>query len=114
MNNDFTKYDIMISYSTRRKEVAIDIFDTLIEFGYNVWMAPISIPSGSDYRDEIYSAIDNSNMILFVLCEESLNSTWCQNELIYSIKQNKILLRIQISYVLTQYDKLGEINYSLG
>ena len=114
MNNDFTKYDIMISYSTRRKEVAMDIFDTLIEFGYNVWMAPISIPSGSDYRDEIYSAIDNSNMILFVLCEESLNSTWCQNELIYSIKQNKKLLPVQISYVLNPYDKLGEINYSLG
>ena len=85
------------------------IRDLLTNNGYNVWIAPNSIPKGIDYIDEIYSAIDNSKIIVFILCEESLDSKWCQNELIYAIKQNKKVLPIQIADVIHPYDKMGKI-----
>lgn len=105
----FIKHDIMISYSTKRAIVASDIANLLTNNGYNVWIAPNSIPKGIDYIDEIYSAIDNSKIIVFILCEESLDSKWCQNELIYAIKQNKKVLPIQIADVIHPYDKMGKI-----
>ena len=105
----FIKHDIMISYSTKRAIVASDIANLLTSNGYNVWIAPNSIPKGIDYIDEIYSAIDNSKIIVFILCEESLDSKWCQNELIYAVKQNKKVLPVQIADVINPYDKMGQI-----
>lgn len=107
------KYNIMISYSTRRKEVAIDIFDCLIENKFSVWMAPTSIPEGSDYLDEIYTAIDVSQIVLFVLSEESLSSQWCKHELIYAVGQNKKILPVQITDIDNPYDKMGSISRKL-
>ena len=109
VDSRFIKHDIMISYSTKRGIVANDIANLLIENKYTVWIAPNSIPKGIDYIDEIYSAIDNSKIIVFILCEESLDSKWCQNELIYAVKQNKRVLPIQISDIINPYDKMGKI-----
>ncbi len=110
----FQNYDILISYSTKRARVAQDIYEALEETGLKVWMAPSSIPAGSDYPDEIYSAIDNSEMVLFVLCEESLNSSWCANELRYSIAQNKKVLPVQIAEINNPYAAMGSINRRLS
>lgn len=110
----FQSYDILISYSTKRARIAQDIYEALEETGLKVWMAPASIPAGSDYPDEIYSAIDNSEMVLFVLCEESLKSSWCANELQYSIAQNKKVLPVQIAEINNPYAAMGKINKRLS
>lgn len=110
----FQKNDILISYSTKRAQIAQDICDALTENGFKVWMAPNSIPAGSEYPDEIYSAIDNSEMILFVLCEESLNSAWCANELRFSIAQNKKVLPVQIAETNNPYAAMRNINKRLS
>ena len=109
----FKNYDVMISYSTKKKKIAEDITAMLNDNGYNVWIAPISIPNGGDYVDEIYAAIENSRIVLFVLSEESLNSKWCQNELVYAVKLNKKVLPVQVAEVIDPYNKLGKINYVL-
>ena len=67
VDSRFIKHDIMISYSTKRAIAANDIANLLIENNYDVWIAPNSIPNGVDYIDEIYSAIDNSKIIVFIL-----------------------------------------------
>ncbi|MDE7158493.1 MAG: toll/interleukin-1 receptor domain-containing protein, partial [Clostridiales bacterium] len=110
----FEKYDVLISYSTKREQVAKDICEALADNGFKVWMAPNSIPAGSKYDDEIYSAIDNSEMILFVLCEESLNSAWCAHELCYSIAQNKKVLPAQIAETNDPYAAMRKINKRLS
>lgn len=109
----FIKHDVMISYSTKRADIAKDIVALLLENNYSVWIAPESIPSGVNYVDEIYSAIDNCKVVLFILCEESLGSTWCQRELCYAINQNKSVLPVQISECDNPYSKLGEIKKPL-
>lgn len=114
MSTPFPTYDVLISYSTRRKEAAQDIADALKSEGFSVWMAPASIPAGSDYPDEIYAAIDNSRMILFVLCEESLRSEWCANELRFAIAQNKKILPAQITDVQNPYAEMRAINRRLS
>ena len=76
MESTLKKHDIMISYSSKLKDVADDICYFLQECQFDVWMAPYSIPSGEDYINEIYAAIDNSEIVLFVLSDPSLKSEW--------------------------------------
>ena len=113
MESTLKPHDIMISYSTKLKRVADDVCHFLCESGYDVWMAPYSIPNGGNYYNEIYAAIDNSKIVLFLLSEPSLQSEWCQNELRYAIESNKIVLPVQIKEVDNPYDKMGQIRPEL-
>ena len=113
MESTLKKHDIMISYSSKLKNIAEDICYFLQESGYDVWRAPYSIPNGEDYINEIYAAIDNSKIVLFVLSDPSLKSEWCQKELIYAIDSNKRILPVQINQVDNPYDKMRQIRYEL-
>lgn len=113
INNLLTNYDVMISYSSKRTLIAEDIKEMLISNGISVWMAPNSITAGSDYKSEIFAAIENAKMMLFVLSEESLQSNWCKQELIYAVKTNKTFVPVQIADVDNPYAKLANINIVL-
>ncbi len=108
------KHDVMISYSTKTKEIGDDVREILEEKGYAVWMAPESIPSGECYDNEIYAAIENSSIVLFLLCEPSLKSRWCNYELKYAANINKCVLPVSIETVENPYEKLGKISCVLG
>ncbi len=108
------KHDVMISYSTKTKNIGDDIRDILVAKGYDVWMAPESIPSGECYDNEIYAAIESSRLILFLMSESSLESRWCKAELKYAVNINKRVLPVRIDDVENPYDKLGKISCVLG
>ena len=113
MESTLINHDIMISYSSKLRDVADDICYFLKENEFDVWMAPHSIPKGEDYINEIYAAIDNSKIVLFVLSDPSLKSEWCQKELIYAIESNKKILPVQINEVENPYQKMKQIRYEL-
>ena len=108
------KHDVMISYSTKTKQVGDDVREILQAKGYAVWMAPESIPSGECYDNEIFAAIENSTLILFLMSESSLESRWCKAELKYAVNINKRVLPVRIDDVEFPYDKLGKISCILG
>ena len=64
-----TNYDVMISYSSKRKEIADDIRAILEENEISVCMAPNSIAAGSNYKSEIFAAIENAKMIVDTYCK---------------------------------------------
>lgn len=91
---------ILISYSSKDFSTA-DAIATLLRInGFEVWMAPDSIPGASDYLAEIYDAIDDSTAILLVLSPNSINSEWCRREVELGISGHKTL----IPYEITQTD----------
>lgn len=108
------KHDVMISYSTKTKEIADDVRQNLIEEGYSVWMAPESIPAGESYDNEIYAAIENAELVLFLMSEASISSRWCRAELKYAANTNKRILPARIDDIENPYEKLGEISCVLG
>lgn len=83
---------VFISYSS------LDIADacnlrTLLENNHiKCWMAPDSIPSGSDYGECIPAAIENCKLFLLVLSEKSQKSKWVPKELDCAITNNKIII----------------------
>lgn len=108
------QHDVMISYSTRQQLIADDVCHLLKEKGYDVWMAPDSIPAGQSYDNEIFAAIENSSLVLFLMSEASLCSVWCKAELKYAVNTNKRVLPVRIDDVESPYDKLGRISCVLG
>lgn len=87
---------IFISYSSIERETAQVIREALELSGISCWMAPESIPTGSDYTEAIPVAIKNSAGVLLILSENSQNSKWVPKELDTAITNDKIIFPIHV------------------
>lgn len=90
------KYDVFISYS--RKD--FDEVSSLIEAvrteipDLSVWFDVTGIESGDEFEDKIISAIDKSSYVLFALSENSLDSQWTKDEVMYARNTGKKVIPI--------------------
>jgi len=87
---------VFISYSSKERETAQMIREAMEQAGISCWMAPESIPTGSDYTESIVDAIENSSGVVLVLSENSQNSQWVPKELDIAITNDKIIFPIHI------------------
>lgn len=87
---------IFISYSSRDYDTARTIKKVLESNGIECWMAPESIPIGSDYAYEIPNAIESCTAFLLVLSKSAQNSNWVPKELDLAITYNKSVIPFQI------------------
>lgn len=85
-------HDIFISYSTREREQACAIRAYLRDNGISCWMAPESIPTGSNYTKEIPVAIRGCKIFLLILSENSQKSPWVLRELDSAVNNKKYIL----------------------
>ena len=80
------KYDIFISYS--RKD--FDEVNAIVEMlksripTLNCWFDITGIESGDEFEDKIITAIDNSSYVLFALSDNSIQSQWAKDEVMYA------------------------------
>ena len=70
------KFDVMISYSSKDSAISHKIKKYIESKGIKCWMAPESIPPGSNYGAEIPYGIENSDSFLLILSENAQNSLW--------------------------------------
>lgn len=84
--NSQKKYDVFISYS--RKD--FDEVNTFVEMlkksipALNVWFDIEGIESGDEFDEKIIDAIENSFCVLFALSDNSLQSQWTKDEVMYA------------------------------
>lgn len=90
MNPDY-RY-VFISYSTENYDFAMELKNLLSINNISCWMAPQSIPAGSDYSSEIPEAIENCSIFILVLSEASQNSKWVPKELDLAITYGKTVI----------------------
>ncbi len=83
---------VFISYSSKDKEQAEWVKNTLEYNGIQCWMAPYSIPLGSSYATEIENAIKNCTAFVLVLSERAQSSKWVSKEVDRAINFNKRVL----------------------
>ena len=91
-----TKGFVFISYSTRDNTVAQQVRQVLEKNGIRCWMAPESIPAGSDYGQEIPKAIDGCAVFLLLLSDASQKSNWVPKELGLAIGKGRKVIPFQI------------------
>ena len=87
---------VFISYSTKETTVAEQPRQILEANKIPCWMAPQSIPAGSDYGSEIPKAIDKCKALVLLLSKASQTSPWVPKEVGLAIGKGKIIVPFQI------------------
>lgn len=84
--------DIFISYKTEEFEEANWVKSVLENNGISCWMAPESIPGGSNYAIEIPKAIRECKAFVLILSARSQASQWVSREVDRAINEGKVIL----------------------
>lgn len=95
-NNSTSKGYIFISYSSKDNDVAQKIKNNLLKEGVQYWIAPESIPIGSEYTEVIVNAIENSMGVILILSDNSQKSVWVPKELDIALSSEKVIFPIHI------------------
>lgn len=74
MNIDYKNRttDVFISYSSKETEIADKVHDVFESRGITCWMAPDSIPPGTQYADVISYGIKNCRVFVIILSQLSM------------------------------------------
>lgn len=88
--------DVFISHSSKDTNIADAICSTLEMNNISCWIAPRDIRPGSEWAEEINSAIENSRAMVLVFSENSNNSTQVVKELNLAINNRLIVLPFKI------------------
>lgn len=89
-------HDVMISYSSKEKREAYLVRDVLTDNGISVWMAPDSIPGGSNYTIEIPDAISSCKLMVLILSKNSQASGWVSQEVATALEEEKRIIPFAI------------------
>ena len=87
---------VFISHSQKDKKIADIICSALEAENIGCWIAPRDIPYGNDWAGEITSAIENSELFVFILSESSNSSRQCPKEISIADNANKPIICIKI------------------
>ena len=83
------KNDVFISYSSKEYDIAHEVRRVMMSYGLKCWMAPESMPAGSNYAREIPGAIRNSEAFVLLLSNAAQESKWVPNELDQAYNEDK-------------------------
>lgn len=107
-NADFT-YDAYISYCANdRFWVHGTLMETLeVKYGFKLCIHYRDFIPGRDIVDEIVSSIEHSRVLIIILSEESLKSSWCDYELktahAHAVQKNKEFLVIKLGKIKMEH-----------
>lgn len=101
---------VFISYRSTDKEVAYEAKKILEQNGINSWMAPESIPAGSDYGTEIPNALEDCAAFLILLSKDAQQSRWIPKEIDGAINNGKVIIPFKID----DSDITAPFNFRLG
>ena len=87
---------VFISYSSRETAEARKVKDLLEKEGISCWMAPESIPAGSDYGNEIANAIRTADFVVVMLSANSQSSKWVSKEVDFALKYDRTVIPFQL------------------
>lgn len=90
---------VFISYSSKDYQQALAVRNVMEQNGLTCWMAPESIPGGSNYTKEIPIAIRECQAFVLMLSANAQNSHWVLKELDRAVNEGKIILPFQLEDV---------------
>lgn len=100
--------DVFISYSTKNQDIALNVRRYLETHGITCWMAPESIPAGSNYTKEIPYGILYSKIAILILSNEALHSVWVNQEVLYLLNADHIVIPYQADHLEITSDTIPE------
>lgn len=102
--------DVFISYSSKEFGAAAAVRAMLVEKGISCWMAPDSIPGGSNYTKEIPVAIRSCRVFVLILSKNAQSSHWVLKELDAAVSHGKVIL----PFMLENFTLSDEFSFLLS
>lgn len=91
------KAKIFISYSRSDKDIVLPLIKEIDNhLNTKCWIDLNDITIGSFFDDDIRQAIEDCEMVLFMLSDNSINSEWTRKEIIYAQNEKKRIIPIVI------------------
>lgn len=114
------KYDVFISYSRKDFEEVLAIIEIIRKDipDLTLWFDVTGIESGDEFEDKIITAIDNSSYVLFALSDNSLQSMWTKDEVMYAKNTDKKVIPILLQgaqlkgWFLFKFGRVDCIDYT--
>ena len=85
-----------ISYSSKNLAEAQEFNRLLLKNGVQTWIAPESIPAGSNYAGSITGALKNCSCLILLLTDAAQNSVWVTKEVERACSYRKPIIPMQI------------------
>lgn len=93
---EFSK-PIFVSYSRLDKDVVFPFVKRIEqELNTTCWIDSEGIESGSQFEEVIVNAIEESEVVLFMLSDSSINSKWTKREVLYAEDECKRIVPIVV------------------
>lgn len=102
--------EVFISYSSIEYKSAAALREVLEENDISCWMAPQSIPAGSDYTRAIPQGIKGAKVFLLVLSDNAQQSKWVTAEVESAFENRKII----IPYAIENCDLNDEFGFMIA
>lgn len=93
-NSDDWQPGPFISYSRRDLNFAKKLYDALRQRRREAWVDLEGIEPSEEWLNKLYTAIDTSQVFVFVISDDSLRSSHCEDELRRALENNKKLIPI--------------------
>jgi hypothetical protein len=84
-NDNDTRFDVMISYSHKDKQICKQVYDELIRAGYRVWIDFDQMHG--NVMDAMAQAIEQSHAIIICMSEDYQRSNFCRAEAQYAFQR---------------------------
>lgn len=85
-----------ISYSSYDANLANRLRTTLTQRGFECWMAPESIPAGSNYAAAIPQALRDCDAVILLLSEAAQRSMWVAREIDIALNERKRIIPLRV------------------
>lgn len=95
-------YDVFISYKSEDKVKALWVKENLEANGISCWMAPESIPGGSNYAMEIAGAMAQCRCVVVAFTSITQTSMWVDKEIELALNMKKTVLPFMMEQVSLQ------------
>jgi len=85
---------VFISYSRKDKEFARKLTDALAMRKLDSWVDWQDIPPSADWVEEVYKGAETSDVFLFIISPDSVQSDICRKELAYAVENGKRVIPV--------------------
>lgn len=87
-------YKVFISHSVRDQGLVISLANLLSKFGIETYVAEWYLAPGEHLDKKVFKQIKNSDCVVALLTRNGIRSNWVQQEIRYSLHQNKPVIPI--------------------
>ena len=87
--------DVFISYSRTDEAFVRRLDERLQRSGKDTWVDWRDIPASADWMEEIYRAIEDAHLFVYVLSPASVSSEVCARELAHAAAHNKRIVPLE-------------------